>query len=106
MSSNILLVEDDPALSFLIGDRLQMEGYAVSAVPDGEQALALVGTEDFDALLLDVMLPVKDGHAVCRELRASGFRTPILMFLAALLVCASSHAFAQGAPLLRPRLVR
>jgi DNA-binding response OmpR family regulator len=82
MTSNILLVEDDPALSFLIGDRLQMEGYNVSAVPDGEQALAVLQAEDFDAVLLDVMLPGRSGFDICRELRSLAITLPILMLTA------------------------
>lgn len=82
MSPNILLVEDDPALSFLIGDRLQLEGYVISAVPDGEQALTILQAEEFDAVLLDVMLPGRSGFDVCRELRSLDITLPILMLTA------------------------
>lgn len=82
MSSNILLVEDDPALSFLVGDRLKLEGYLVSAVPDGERALRLVQVEEFDAVLLDVMLPGRSGFDICRELRGLAITLPILMLTA------------------------
>jgi len=82
MNSSILLVEDDAALSFLIGDRLQQEGYSVSAATDGERALELVQDGDFDALLLDVMLPGRSGFDVCRELRSMAITLPILMLTA------------------------
>jgi DNA-binding response OmpR family regulator len=82
VSSSILLVEDDPALSYLIEDRLQQEGYGVSAVPDGEQALEILRSDDYDALLLDVMLPGRSGFDVCRELRSLSATLPILMLTA------------------------
>jgi DNA-binding response OmpR family regulator len=82
VSSSILLVEDDSALSFLIGDRLHQEGYSVSAVPDGEQALEVLQLDDFDAVLLDVMLPGRSGFDVCRELRSLSITLPILMLTA------------------------
>jgi two-component system alkaline phosphatase synthesis response regulator PhoP len=78
----ILLIEDEPSLVLTLTDRLVSEGYAVESATDGEagQELALSGT--FDLILLDVMLPGKDGFDVCRDLRREGLETPILMLTA------------------------
>ena len=78
----ILLVEDESRVAGFIGRGLRENSYAVDIAPDGEQALYLASINDYDLVLLDIMLPKKDGYAVCRELRASGFRTPILMLTA------------------------
>ena len=78
----ILVVEDEPKMLRAIRRGLEREGYAVDAAADGEDALSY-GTEyDYDAIVLDVMLPVHDGFEVCRELRARGRRAPILMLTA------------------------
>jgi two-component system copper resistance phosphate regulon response regulator CusR len=78
----ILLVEDEERVAGFIAKGLREQAYAVDLAVDGEQALYRAAVNEYDAVVLDVMLPVKDGHAVCRELRASGFRTPILMLTA------------------------
>jgi DNA-binding response OmpR family regulator len=78
----ILLVEDEGRVAGFIAKGLREQAYAVDLAVDGEQALYRAAVNEYDAVVLDVMLPVKDGHAVCRELRASGFRTPILMLTA------------------------
>jgi DNA-binding response OmpR family regulator len=80
--SRILVVEDDPAIALGLQDDLALEGYAVEVVRDGEAATARAQQEGFDLILLDVMLPRKDGFEVCRELRRSGVRTPIIMLTA------------------------
>ena len=65
-----------------IAKGLREQAYAVDLAVDGEQALYRAAVNEYDVVVLDVMLPVKDGYAVCRELRGAGFRTPILMLTA------------------------
>lgn len=78
----ILLVEDDSRVAHPIAKGLREQTYAVDLAPDGEAAVYLATENEYDLLILDIMLPVKDGHTVCRELRARGARTPILMLTA------------------------
>jgi two-component system copper resistance phosphate regulon response regulator CusR len=78
----ILLVEDEPRLAAFIAKGLREQSYAVDIARDGEQALYLASVTPYDLLILDVLLPLRDGHSVCRELRSSGDRTPILMLTA------------------------
>ena len=78
----ILLVEDESRVAGFIAKGLREQAYAVDIASDGERALYQAAVNQYDIVILDVMLPVKDGHTVCRELRASGFRTPILMLTA------------------------
>ncbi len=78
----ILLVEDESRVAGFIAKGLREESYAVDVAGDGEQALYLAAVNDYDLAILDVMLPLKDGRAVCREMRASGFHGPILMVTA------------------------
>ena len=78
----LLLVEDEPGLVLTLTDRLISEGYEVVAAPDGETALDLVGKQDFSLILLDVMLPGKNGFDVCRDMRQKGITTPVLMLTA------------------------
>ncbi|GAA2614304.1 response regulator transcription factor [Streptomyces axinellae] len=78
----MLLAEDDRAIRHALQRALTLEGYEVTAVPDGVQALAVVHKGRPDALVLDVMMPGIDGLQVCRVLREGGDRTPILMLTA------------------------
>src|SRR4029079_15711508 len=78
----ILLVEDEPSAAHLLAKGLREQAYAVDVAADGEAAIFQVGTTDYDAVVLDVMLPVKDGLAVCRTIRESGSAVPILMVTA------------------------
>jgi len=78
----ILLVEDESRVAGFIAKGLREQAYAVDIAGDGQQALYQAAVNEYDLVILDVMLPLKDGHTVCRELRASGFRTPILMLTA------------------------
>jgi len=78
----ILVVEDEAAILMLLADQLAMEGYDVTEARDGEAGLALAVGGAFDLVVLDVMLPKKDGFDVCRELRGAGNTTPILMLTA------------------------
>jgi DNA-binding response OmpR family regulator len=78
----VLLVEDEPRIAGFIAKGLRERAYAVDVARDGEEALYYAGVNEYDLVILDVMLPVKDGYGVCRELRGSGFRSPILMLTA------------------------
>jgi two-component system, OmpR family, copper resistance phosphate regulon response regulator CusR len=78
----ILLVEDETRVAGFIARGLREQSYAVDIAPDGEQAVYLAAVNSYDLVILDVMLPIKDGHAVCRELRAAGLPIPILMLTA------------------------
>ena len=80
--SRILIVEDEPAIALALEDDLTLEGHVVEVVTDGETASRRARTGTFDAILLDVMLPQKDGFDVCREIRRAGVRTPILILTA------------------------
>jgi DNA-binding response OmpR family regulator len=80
--SRILIVEDDPAIGIALEDDLRLEGYAVELVRDGDAAITRGRSGEFDLILLDVMLPKKDGFDVCRELRRAGIGTMILMLTA------------------------
>ena len=82
MTKRILLIEDEPGLVLTLSDRLSKEGYAVEAARDGETGLQRAATEGFDIILLDVMLPRKNGFDVCRDLRQQGVPTPVLMLTA------------------------
>ena len=80
--SRILIVEDDTAIGVALEDDLRLEGYVVELVTDGEAALRRAREIDFDLVLLDVMLPKKDGFDVCRELRRSAVDSKILLLTA------------------------
>ena len=78
----VLLVEDEPGLQLTLSDRLAAEGYDVETAGDGELGLTRALTGAFDLVVLDVMLPKRDGFDVCRTLRQRGITTPILMLTA------------------------
>jgi DNA-binding response OmpR family regulator len=78
----ILLVEDEPDASQMLAKGLREQSYAVDVATDGEAAVYQAGVNDYDLVILDVMLPLKDGFEVCRELRAEGLTFPILMLTA------------------------
>lgn len=78
----MLLAEDDRAIRHALERALTLEGYDVTAVADGVEALAQTHRNPPDVLVLDVMMPGIDGLQVCRVLRAEGDRTPILMLTA------------------------
>lgn len=79
---SILLVEDEYALRMTLGDRLRKEGYVVDCAADGEEGFAKATQLPFDLIILDVMLPRRDGLDVCRDIRGSGLITPVLMLTA------------------------
>ena len=78
----LLLVEDEPTAAKVLAKGLREQAYAVDLAADGDAAVFQAGTTDYDAVILDVMLPIKDGFAVCRTIRASGSTVPILMVTA------------------------
>jgi DNA-binding response OmpR family regulator len=78
----VLLVEDEPTAAHVLAKGLREQTYAVDLAADGEAAIFQAGTTDYDAVILDVMLPLKDGFAVCRAIRESGCAVPILMVTA------------------------
>ena len=78
----IFLVEDDERLASVIARGLRKQSYAVDVADDGETALFQAETNDYDLVVLDAMIPRRDGFDVCRDLRSNGFDAPI-MFLTA-----------------------
>jgi two-component system OmpR family response regulator len=78
----LLVVEDDPGMRTLLVRSLQREGYAVDAVDTGEDAVWSVQENDYDAVVLDAMIPAPDGFEVCRRMRAEGRWVPVLMLTA------------------------
>ena len=81
-SARVLLVEDEPGLQLALTDRLIAEGYRVETAADGDTAVRRAGGEPFDVIILDVMLPGRDGFDVARTVRQQGVQTPILMLTA------------------------
>lgn len=82
MNKRILLVEDEEGLIITITDCLQNEGYQVEPVTDGETGLRRATEVNYDLLILDVMLPKKNGFDLLRDLRQQGIRTPAIMLTA------------------------
>jgi DNA-binding response OmpR family regulator len=78
----ILIVEDDVAIAVALEDDLRLEGYDVEVARDGEAAIRRAREDEFHLILLDVMLPKKDGFDVCRELRRGGVGSMILLLTA------------------------
>ena len=78
----VLLVEDEPAAAGILAKGLREQAYAVDVARDGEDASFRLATTDYDVVVLDVVLPRKDGLAVARELREAGSAVPILMLTA------------------------
>ena len=78
----VLLVEDDPRIARFVSQALREQSYAVDLTADGEDALYKASINDYDAVILDIMIPGRDGFEVCRELRAEGLTVPIVMLTA------------------------
>jgi two-component system alkaline phosphatase synthesis response regulator PhoP len=78
----ILIVEDEPSIAMVLEDDLRREGYHTETAADGNTAARRAISERFDLILLDVMLPGKDGFEVCREVRRAGVDTPIILLTA------------------------
>jgi two-component system, OmpR family, alkaline phosphatase synthesis response regulator PhoP len=82
MKRRILLVEDEPGLSLTLSDRLKSEGYDVEAEADGEAGYQRAVRGGLDLMILDIMLPSKNGFDVCKDLRHKGVDLPVLMLTA------------------------
>jgi DNA-binding response OmpR family regulator len=95
--TRILVVEDEPGIALGLEDDLKMEGYEVEVVSDGIAASRRARETGFDLILLDLMLPGKDGFEVCRELRRHGLQTPILVVTAKALEAEKVMALELGA---------
>ncbi|UCE43336.1 MAG: response regulator transcription factor [Candidatus Aminicenantes bacterium] len=80
--TKILIVEDDKDIALGLEEDLTNHGFQVEAVEDGEKALSLGKKRDWDLIILDIMLPRKDGFTICQELRRVGIKTPIIMLTA------------------------
>jgi two-component system alkaline phosphatase synthesis response regulator PhoP len=82
MASRILIVEDEKHLAEALAHNLKFEGYDTSVVGDAEIALERIGVQEYDLLVLDVMLPGMSGFDLCERLRESGNRVPVLFLTA------------------------
>lgn len=78
----ILVVEDEPNLNNVISKRLKKEGYSVDSTFDGETALEYINSVEYNAIVMDIMIPRKNGLDVIREMRAGGNNTPVLVLTA------------------------
>ncbi len=78
----ILVIEDEKHIADFIKQGLKEEGYSVDVAYDGEKGYFLAGTEEYDAIVLDLMIPKIDGLTLCKELRRDKISTPILMLTA------------------------
>ena len=78
----ILLVEDEPRVAHFIAKGLREQSYAVDIAGDGEEALYQASSNEYELIILDVMLPLKNGFQVCKQMRASGIKQPVLMLTA------------------------
>src|SRR5689334_12112288 len=93
----ILLVEDEPRMAEVIAKGLREQSYAVDVSNDGAEGLYQASINDYDLIILDVLLPQRDGYEVCRELRARGNSTPVLMVTARATVDDRLTGFDAGA---------
>jgi DNA-binding response OmpR family regulator len=93
----LLLVEDQPAAARMLAKGLREHAYAVDIAMDGEAALRHIVDFDYDAVVLDLMLPLKDGLSVCRSVRAAGHEMPILIVTAKDAVDARIEGLDAGA---------
>jgi len=82
MSGKVLIVEDDQAMAVALRDGFEYEGYSVQVARDGDAGLRLASEKDLDLIILDVMLPKLSGFDICKQLRAAGASTPIIMLTA------------------------
>ena len=82
VTMRVLLGEDEPNAALVLAKGLREHAYAVDVACDGDAAIFQVGTTDYDAVILDVMLPRLSGYRVCEQLRASGSTVPVLMLTA------------------------
>jgi DNA-binding response OmpR family regulator len=94
---NILLVEDEQALQMIVGDRLRKDGYLVHFASDGETGFRKATSQNFDLVILDMMLPRRNGIDLCRDIRGMGLTTPVLMLTARREAEDMAAAFSAGA---------
>ena len=78
----ILIIEDEPAMLRGLKDNFEFEGYSVSTADDGQKGLAAALDNRADLIILDIMLPKVNGYEICRQVRAQGIETPIIMLTA------------------------
>jgi DNA-binding response OmpR family regulator len=83
LATNILIIEDDPAITEILGDLLRSEGYAVASATDGLAGLAALQAATPDLLLLDVMMPLLDGPSMLRRAAAEGIALPPVLLMTA-----------------------
>lgn len=95
--ASILVVDDEPGIRELLGQILRDEGFSVTVVASGEEALAAVSREVFDLVMLDIKLPGMDGLEVLRQLKASGARVPVVMISGHASVEQAAQAVREGA---------
>jgi two-component system OmpR family response regulator len=93
----LLVVEDDPAMAAMLSRGLRREGYAVDAVGTGADAVWSITETDYDAVVLDAMIPPPDGFEVCRQIRVAGRWVPVLMLTARDGVLDKVHGLDAGA---------
>jgi len=93
----ILVIEDEPRMASVIARGLREQSYAVDVAQDGDDGLYQCSINDYDLIVLDVLLPQRDGFEVCRELRARGTTTPVLMLTARAAVDDRITGFEAGA---------
>ncbi len=82
MMSKILIIEDEPAMQLGLRDNLEFEGYQVNVIGDGKEGLDEIMTDEYDLVVLDVMLPNMSGFDVCKSARSLGNNTPIILLTA------------------------
>ena len=82
MKKHILIVEDEEHLAEALAHNLQFEGYTTTVAYDGEEGLRLAQSIQFDLIVLDIMMPKLDGLEVCRRIRTTGSRVPVLFLTA------------------------
>ncbi len=96
-SNRVLVVEDDPNLGQLLNEYLRAKGYEVELRTDGEQGAKAYEASDFDLLILDVMMPVKDGFTLAKEIREKDQSTPIIFLTAKSMKQDTIRGFESGA---------
>lgn len=82
MEEHILIIEDEPGLLLTLNDRLNGEGYHVESADNGQTGFKMASDGVYDLIILDILLPGKNGFDICRDLRSKGIQTPVLMLTA------------------------
>lgn len=96
MSNKILMIEDELGLIMTVGDRLRSEGYDFHSCTNGIEGEKLAETGEWDLIILDIMLPGRDGFTICNNLRAAQYTTPILMLTARSQIDDKVNGFKMG----------